>query len=189
MPELTTEYLNGLIELFRNVASFFEEKEINYFVDGGTMLGCVRDKGQIKHDDDVDIGMLEPDMLKLLDHADELAQKHDLLIFVYYGIIKIENKKVYRISNKDDTKNIPATIDILLYHKPEGLNRVELALLQHRKLWSKCYHLDKDFEPFQKIQYEDFQVWCVKNPIAYIQRYYGDDWEIPQDIEYETHTY
>lgn len=188
MPELTTEYLNGLIELFRNVVLFFEEKEINYFIDGGTMLGCVRDKGQIKHDDDIDIGMLEPDMLKLLDYADELAQRYNLSIILNFGIIKIENKKIYRIS-KDDTKKLPATIDILLYHRPEGLNRVELALPQHRKLWGKCYHLDRDFEPFQKIPYEDFKVCCVKNPIAYLQRYYGDDWNIPQDIEYATHTY
>lgn len=188
MPELSTEYLNALIELFRNVITFFEEKEIDYFVDGGTMLGVVRDKGQIKHDDDVDLGMLEPDMIKLLDNADELAQRYDLSVILCFGIIKIENKKIYRIS-KDDKGKIPITIDILLYHRPEGLNRVELALPEHRKLWSTCYHLDKDFEPFQKIQYEDFEVNCVKNPIAYLQRYYGDDWNIPQDIEYATHTY
>jgi lipopolysaccharide cholinephosphotransferase len=188
MPELSTEYLNGLIELFRNVVEFFEEKEISYFIDGGTMLGVVRDKGQIKHDDDVDLGMLEPDMIKLLDNADELAQRHQLSIILHLGIIKIENKNIWRVSN-DDKGKIPVTIDILLYHKPEGLNRVQLALPEHRKLWRKCYHLDKDFEPFQKILYEDFLVNCVKNPIAYLQRYYGDDWTIPQDITYDTHTY
>lgn len=187
MPELTSEYLNGLIEMFRNVVSFFEEKKINYFVDGGTMLGCVRDKGQIKHDDDVDIGMLEPDMLKLLEHAEELAEKYKLCITLQKGIIKIRNLEINRKSDVNEEIILSATVDILLYHRVN--NRVELALPQHRKLWGKCYHLDKDFEPFQKIQYEDFQVWCVKNPIAYIQRYYGDDWDIPQDIEYGTHTY
>ena len=188
MPELSNEYLIGLVELFRNVVNFLNEKEICYFIDGGTMLGALRDKGQIKHDDDVDLGMLEPDMIKFLEHADELEERHNLFVIVHSGMLKIENQNIYRIS-KDDKGKIPVTIDLLLYHRPQGLNRVELALPEHRKLWGKCYHLDKDFEPFQKMEFEDFTVNCVKNPVAYLQRYYGDDWMTPKDIEYETHTY
>ena len=168
MPELSNEYLIGLVELFRNVVNFLNEKEICYFIDGGTMLGALRDK--------------------VLEHADELEERHNLFVIVHSGMLKIENQNIYRIS-KDDKGKIPVTIDLLLYHRPQGLNRVELALPEHRKLWGKCYHLDKDFEPFQKMEFEDFTVNCVKNPVAYLQRYYGDDWMTPKDIEYETHTY
>lgn len=187
MPELEKEYIDGLINLFRNVVIFLDEKEIKYWICSGTILGCVREKGQIKHDDDVDIAMFEPDLEKFLEYAEELATKHDLLITAHGGMIKIANQHIYRMSDKIEDARLAITVDILLYEQFD--DRIQLALEQHRELWENSYHLIDDFEPFQKIQYEDFEVDCVKNPIPYLERCYGDDWMTPKDIISDTHTH
>lgn len=186
MPVLTNEYLNGLIELFKNVVSFLEEKNINYWIDGGTLLGCVRSQGQIKHDDDADIAMFEIDLLSFLEHAKELAERYDYLITAHGGLIKIANQKIYRMSEKIEHARLAATVDICLYHKED--DNIILSLPQHQDLWPDAYHRDQDFEPFRKEKYEDIEVWSVSNPEPYLERFYGPDWRVERDVPSETHT-
>lgn len=186
MPILTTEYLNGLIELFKNVVKFLEEKNIKYWLCSGTLLGTVRNRGQIKHDDDADLAMFEEDMVALILYSKELAERYDYLITAHGGMIKIANQRVYRMSDEIEDARLAATVDIALYHKEE--DKIIIALPQHQDLWPECYHEEKDFEPFKKEIYEDIEVWSVSNPEPYLERFYGNDWRIEKDIKSNTHT-
>jgi phosphorylcholine metabolism protein LicD len=186
MPILTTEYLNGLIELFKNVVLFLDEKEIKYWLCSGSLLGAVRNKGQIKHDDDGDLAMFEPDLIKFIECCKELAERHSYLITAHGGMIKVANQRIYRMSEEIEDARLAATIDIAMYHKED--DKIIIALPQHQELWSECYHYEKDFEPLKKIQYEDIEVWSVSNPEPYLERFYGLDWRVEKDIKSETHT-
>lgn len=53
------------IDMLRQFVKICEKYKINYFVIYGTAIGCVRHKGFIPWDDDVDVGMLWDDYQKL----------------------------------------------------------------------------------------------------------------------------
>lgn len=56
----------------------FEKHDLKYWATAGTLLGCVRDKKIIDHDDDVDLGMLEKDydlLLNCIKEENELFQE------------------------------------------------------------------------------------------------------------------
>ncbi len=68
----TQAYILGIM---REVAGIFDELNIPWFMQGGTMLGAVRHKGFIPWDDDIDIGVYRQDYRRLLDQiADKLPE-------------------------------------------------------------------------------------------------------------------
>ena len=54
----------NLYNIFGKVIEFLEDNNIEYFIQGGTLLGSVRDKKIIDHDDDIDIGVVGNDFEK-----------------------------------------------------------------------------------------------------------------------------
>lgn len=55
----------ALYQMAHSVARIFESHRVKYWAAGGTLLGVVRNKGIIPHDDDVDINILSDDIPKL----------------------------------------------------------------------------------------------------------------------------
>lgn len=67
MRQINTEELKKLqLGILDFVMKFCDEHGIHCFLDGGTLLGCIRHKGYIPWDDDIDIGMLRQDYDRFL---------------------------------------------------------------------------------------------------------------------------
>ena len=62
---LPKDHLKMLNRMLKVVTTVLKKNEITYWADGGTLLGVVRHKGQIKWDDDVDLGVMVEDMPKI----------------------------------------------------------------------------------------------------------------------------
>jgi phosphorylcholine metabolism protein LicD len=63
---LSQPFINEIYLIVKNFSQLCEKNNINYWVDGGTLLGCVREQGQILHDNDADVGMLQEDYDKFI---------------------------------------------------------------------------------------------------------------------------
>ena len=55
-----------LYQMMYDITRIMEKHDIEYWVDGGSMLGAIRHGGIIPWDDDLDIGVMEENVYKLL---------------------------------------------------------------------------------------------------------------------------
>lgn len=89
MKEIRLDDLRKIqINILNLVVQFCEEKGLEYFLTGGTLIGAIRHKGYIPWDDDIDISLLRKD--------------YDRFISEFNGF-----SKDYKVINHDNTTNYP----------------------------------------------------------------------------------
>lgn len=92
------------------VDEIFQENNLKYWIDFGTLLGAIRHKGFIPWDDDMDISMLRDDYEKLIDLFNDKYKNHPTIEIEFENNYK--NKCFIKIKYKE-SKNI--CIDIFPY--------------------------------------------------------------------------
>lgn len=176
---LPKEYLDGLKETFRTVVDFLNEHNIEYFIDGGTLLGCVRDGGQIPWDDDIDIGMTPSNYNKFRSLAVQFSKNRfqitesgNVIKIINPNIAFIRNIKVEDDENIIDTEPRYACIDIFEYILVK--KHYVISHPKNRILFKGAeYHKD-DLYPLKEYQYENIKVKGANNPENYLNNYYGE---------------
>lgn len=171
---LPKEYLDGLKDTFKILIDFLNEHNIEYFIDGGTLLGCVRENGQIPWDDDVDIGMTPPNFNKFRKLIQEFSKKGFQIDDQPCNVIKIINPKIAYIRTlvHGDTEPRYACIDIFLYVLEKKFYVLGNKRFQKQFLNSK-YHKNELY-PLKEYDYHDLKVKGALIPEEYLSRYYGD---------------
>jgi len=161
--------------LLEKVSNILELNKILYFIDGGTLLGSVRNKGRIKHDDDIDIGVLNNDFHKLLPILEQITDEEfkiniikstENLIKVYVPNMWIKNTITGKIIGTP-------TLDIFRY-EIKG-DKIRLYSMLDRQKFKNCYYLKNEFYPLKKVAFDALRVYAANKPEGYLHRYYGDD--------------
>ena len=174
-PKLQTDELvvRRIYLLGRVIARVFKENDLPYWVTGGTLLGCVRHKGMIPWDDDIDISVMETHEQKLDQMRDILLQNQLVLTETFFG---------YRLHHQTESKALSETAkyampfcDVTIMRRNRKNGKIELKHQSARDLWEKEFYLPKEVESLQEMLYGDFYFVVPRDPLPYLFRYYGDD--------------
>ena len=182
--------VNDILEMLKNCRNFLNEKNVDYWLDGGTLLGAVKYGKFIEWDDDADLGIPGDSFLKLVSIIKELkkvrlnktvsiylSEKYNLyfhlkLAYPNNYITDTHNKylkiKVYDSTKPIDISSNSLSIDLLLY------NRI-------KDFYSSVYSDDikkgwvfkvEDVWPLKTIKFSGLTYNCVKNPIPFLDTGY-----------------
>jgi phosphorylcholine metabolism protein LicD len=175
--ELPEEYLTKLNIMLKNVLEFLNEFNIDYWADGGTLLGCIRDGKHIAWDDDEDLGMDVINFFKFKKHMNLLTERYGYEIRDQPDdIIKIvDNTNCYvRDTKAGTTEPRLACIDIFHYVLLKKDNKFVLSSPKNRALFKGAEYHKSDLLPFKEYQYGDLTIKGAHNPQAYLSSYYGN---------------
>jgi len=158
--------LQSINNLFKKIIPILEKNNIEYWIYGGTLLGAIRNKGIIPWDDDIDIGILDKDVNKLLNLKSELNSLDLDISEIFFGY------KIYEKSGKDiknRTFKFPF-IDVFITKKENNI--IKLTSEYALKIWENDYFTADELYPLKKYQFEDYEVYGPNNPYNYLNRIY-----------------
>jgi phosphorylcholine metabolism protein LicD len=172
LPEM---FINELYLLLKRVSDTCHRNNIQYWIDGGTLLGCVREQNQIPYDYDVDLAMFQKDYDEFKKYSSYFGKKYNYHIIESQGFLKIFSREneVHRKVSENDIVSIFPCIDILVYENFNGIVAIKDRPTRH--IYSKFIYLENDLLPLKKTYiYKDLNLYGAKNPYSYLDRCYGD---------------
>jgi len=141
-----------LLGLLKVVDEVFTEAKIPYWITGGSLLGALRHKGFIPHDDDVDLECFEEDLVRIqAAFASSFLPGH----FVESGFW--EGQRMGRLVFWE-----AIFIDVFLRPKPL------------RK--EPCFPSDLEVWPLKPYAFHDVELPGPYNAQAFLDRCYGPSW-------------
>lgn len=146
----------------------FRKHNVRYWMQDGTLLGYVRDKNFIPHDNDVDIGM------RWSDFSQDIFKDIIKSGFVFkssHG--RLEESLVINFRKR----NIP--IDIYFYYYDGDRFYHTAACGKARK-----YRVDFSYKDFdvKEVEYFGTKLFIPDDPLYFIETKYGKDWSEPKPV-------
>jgi phosphorylcholine metabolism protein LicD len=189
------EYLLGIYDIVKYTKELCDREGIEYFIDGGTMLGCIRDGGQILYDNDADFGITPTNFKKLLPFKDEF-EKQNYDFIVSDSKIQIINKNLWIVQeskhDKVEMRNY-AGLDILVYKSIKRNNITEFVIQndQFRTEYPFACHYKIHLYPLKDYIYRclDAEPLILKganNPKRYLDGTYPN-WETKKIYDHKTY--
>jgi len=189
---------NKILNQLRNLLFMFNilahENDITWWVDGGTLLGAMRHDNIIPWDDDADISIMESDKEKLLKLKDKFNY-YNIGIVKFWGGYRIFYKHGDNIHHENRNWNWHNSdvkekfnykypfVDIFFVKSIDG--KYQYADESVREIYSKFYYESLELFPLKRKSFDNFYVNIPHNPIAFLNRAYGDDWKTIGYKEYD----
>lgn len=163
------------LEIACEIKRICDENQIEYFIDGGTLLGAVRHKGFIPWDDDLDIGMSRNQYNKFV-HIASKQLKDEFFLQTWdtdkgygYTYAKVRKKNTIYLERvaQDSTANNGIFVDIFPYDNYPD-NRLKRKLLCSQLtilkmiLKVKCH-----FYPWKETEHTNVKRWFIYLPIRF----------------------
>ncbi len=169
LPKLSSDSVNKLIELLEKTTNFLENNKIEYWLDGGTLLGACRNNKFIEWDDDVDIAIPLKSYysIKNLFNTDTLFISDNIKIIEHFNPNIYDKSKPYMLRTYffDSTEYF---IDLIVYQNFEDKKYTGNNI---KWIYKYCY-LEDEIYPLKQIIFESKPYYIVNNPEGYLNRSY-----------------
>lgn len=160
--------MNQLLDLVHQILT---ENNIPYWITCGTLLGCIRHKGFIPWDDDIDINVE-------LEYVDRLVKV--LTGFAQEGYVLCTARGGYKFCYNNFA--CYPFVDIIMVNNDNGVFRLcypldknGLCTYEVGNQWPDECFAKNDVNPLVKKKFEDFEVYVPNQHIKLLQHIYGDD--------------
>jgi lipopolysaccharide cholinephosphotransferase len=148
-------------ENLRETIGVFNKYEITYGLIFGTLLGAIREKDFIEHDEDIDLYFFYEQREKVLNIVDEIVN-------LGFEIVRNENNLV-SIMRHDEY------IDLYFFEEITSFLGDKMRTLNYNYEIKSSY-----LENPVSIDFRDFSVPIPSESIIIIEKLYGQDWRIPK---------
>tara|TARA_E500000178_G_C16997819_1_gene744090 strand:- start:507 stop:1289 length:783 start_codon:yes stop_codon:yes gene_type:complete len=174
-----------LKSMLTRFTSVMHKHRYNYFMIGGTLLGCIREGDIISHDDDIDLAMMK-------DELDIMLSDHNLIKDLENNNLKISKPrpligmcfKIRNIKNESIFDKSRIFIDLFSYSKfkssIDNNHIIHYTNRRPRKKWVNSFFYEHELYPLQIMYLDNIPVFSAYHPIPYLERHYGKDWMIPR---------
>ena len=210
ISEETKSQLIHIIKTFHNLAS---KHKLEYWIDGGTILGAIRHNGFIPWDDDIDLSILNKNSHLLKKIFNELKKYNLSYTKTFYGykIFHINGTKIKRnmwrehkmkfkkknpsvkgraLIAQGASKTYKRTKKVLYekYRYPSldiFLTHIKNNNIVYKNQWEKCTYTYDELYPLRKYKFEKLKLYGPNNPTNYFNKCYGTDWDKYGLIKYD----
>jgi phosphorylcholine metabolism protein LicD len=170
------EFLLGIYDVVKFTKELCERENIEYFIDGGTLLGCVREEGQILWDNDADFGISPPNFKKLKQFKSDFEKQGYRWKDNEPDKIQVQNLNMWFTQNNT---NICPCLDILVYKtiKENFISKVVISNETYRRQYPYATYYQKHLYPLVNYTYrcldaEPLVLKGANNPKKYLDGSY-----------------
>jgi phosphorylcholine metabolism protein LicD len=169
------------IDFLYQIDEVIKKSNSKYWIEGGTLLGAIRDKKLIPWDHDLDMGIINNSDKEIDKLIKNLKDKFYVSIKSFrgentwklgkYRVLKIYPKKWFFFKKE-------LCCDLFVYYK--GLHNGEEVFKY--VVWGKnAFHKKEYFDKIDSIEFYDKKINVPKNPESFLEVKYGKDWQVPKE--------
>lgn len=130
--------------ILKDFIEFCEKRDIVYFIDGGSALGCVRHQGFIPWDDDIDVILFRDQYDKFIEHRHEFDDKYDILNMEDYEYfcrlhskISLKGTRTGEIFDRNTDYTFGINIDVFVFDDIPNSKLKRMLFTLHFKIFRK----------------------------------------------------